>query len=137
METTVTQQFRSQILDFMADHDLVPHEAKEVINHREDGVEEFRAEWRVRGDYQQGVFASLSDIEDQIEFGLLERSGNVATNLLNVTVVLYDDSDMAVVLSSSDYSDDMNYEAQVFYGRHGRLDDALRHFQMLMGGARE
>jgi hypothetical protein len=113
----------------------VPKIADGDSDRREDGVEEFSKHWCVRGNYQQGIFASFTDHDDVIEFGLLERDGDVAVNLLHVTVVLEDDE--ARMNSMSEFDMDMNFDTCITPERQGRLDAALRFFARWLRGAAE
>lgn len=88
------------------------------------GVREFALSWSCRGTQAQGVLASIRDREDIIEFGLLERDGDDATNLLNATVVL----DEALLVCSSAINDEFNFSARVSPGQPDRLQSALDFF---------
>lgn len=132
MTCQMCQQIRERIAAFM-DRLPVPQTSGEDGVRREDGVAEFNKFWCVRGDYQQGVFASYADRDDVIEFGLLERDGETAVNLLHVTVVL--DEDVATVNSMSESSMDMNFDAYVTPEKQERLEDALRFFGEWLRGA--
>ena len=132
MTSPACQQLRERIAAFM-DSLPVPQAAGEGGLRREDGVEEFSKHWCVRGDHQQGVFASFTDRDDVIEFGLLERDGETAVNLLHVTVVL--DDDEAEVNSMSESNMDMNFDAYITPEKQGRLEDALRFFGEGLRGA--
>lgn len=132
MTSPACQQLRERIAAFM-DSLPVPQAAGEGGVRREDGVEEFSKHWCVRGDHQQGVFASFTDRDDVIEFGLLERDGETAVNLLHVTVVL--DDDEAEVNSMSESNMDMNFDAYITPEKQGRLEDALRFFGEGLSGA--
>lgn len=132
MTSPACQQLRERIAAFM-DSLPVPQSAHEGGVRREDGVEEFSKYWCVRGDHQQGVFASFTDRDDVIEFGLLERDGETAVNLLHVTVLL--DDDEAEVNSMSESNMDMNFDAYITPKKQGRLEDALRFFGEGLRGA--
>lgn len=132
MTSPACQQLRERITAFM-DSLPVPQAADEGSVRREDGVEEFSKHWCVRGDHQQGVFASFTDHDDVIEFGLLERDGETAVNLLHVTVVL--DDDETKVNSMSESNMDMNFDAYITPEKQGRLEDALRFFGEGLRGA--
>ena len=132
MTSPACQQLRERIAAFM-DSLPVPQAAGEGGVRREDGVEEFSKHWCVRGDHQQGVFASFTDRDDVIEFGLLEYDGETAVNLLHVTVVL--DDDEAEVNSMSESNMDMNFDAYITPEKQGRLEDALRFFGEGLRGA--
>lgn len=89
-----------------------------------NGVREFALNWPCRGTHAQGVLASIRDREDIIEFGLLERDGDDATNLLNATVVL----DEALLVCSSAINDEFNFSARVSPGQPDRLQSVLDFF---------
>ena len=98
---------------------------------REDGVLEFYKHWRVRGDGPtMGLFATYSDRDDLIEFGLTERDGEVVTNVLQASLVL-DGGELNVV---SEVRDDFNFDAIVIMGKAQALDDALRFFVTMFRG---
>jgi len=125
MTSQATQQLRGRIADFM-DRLQVPLIADENSHHREDGVPEFSKHWCVRGNEHQGVFASFTDHDDVIEFGLLERNGETVMNLLHVTVVL--DDDEAEMNSMSESSMEMNFDARISPEKQEYLENALRFF---------
>lgn len=133
MTSPISQQLRENIASFISRLPLPKSVADEAMDRREDGVCEFNRHWCVRGDQQQGVFASFSDRDDVIEFGLLERDGDSAVNLLHVTVVL--DDDVAEVNCISESNEDFNFDAYVTPEKQGRLDDALRFFSEGLYGA--
>ena len=118
-------QLRQHVASFMAELP-VPEATDGAAVEREDGVVEFGKHWRVRGDEEQGLFASYADRDDVIEFGLLERDGDTAINALHCTLVLEDGDGLFHV--ASDANTDLNYEVRVRPDATGRLDDALRHF---------
>jgi len=132
MTSPACQKLRERIAAFM-DRLPVPKDDGEDSFIREDGVKEFSKHWRVRGDYQQGVFASYTDCDDVIEFGLLERDGETAVNLLHVTVVLNDDG--AELNCMSEYDMDMNFNAYITPEKQEPLGDALRFFGEMLRGA--
>lgn len=132
MTRPACQQLRERITSFI-DSLPVPKTAGEGVVRREDGVEEFSKHWCVRGDHQQGVFASFADRDDVIEFGLLERDGEMAVNLLHVTVLL--DDDEAKLNSMSESNMDMNFDAYITPEKQGRLEEALQFFGERLRGA--
>lgn len=121
------QQLRKHILDFMTYLPIPPAESEDDVTIRDDGVEEFGKYWCVRGDHLEGVFASFSDNDDVIEFGLLERNGEIATNLLHVAVVLDDDN--AEISSMSEASGKMNFNVPLTRENMEYLDEALDFFE--------
>lgn len=98
---------------------------------REDGVLEFYKHWRVRGESQtSGLFATYSDRDDLIEFGLTERDGETATNVLHASIDL-DGGELNVV---SEVRGDFNLDAIVTPEKAQALDDALRFFVTVFQG---
>ena len=98
---------------------------------REDGVLEFYKNWRVRGEGQtSGLFATYSDRDDVVEFGLTERDGEIATNVLQASLVL-DGGELNVV---SEVRNDFNFDAIVTPEKAQALDDALRFFVTIFRG---
>lgn len=98
---------------------------------REDGVLEFYKNWRVRGESQtSGLFATYSDRDDVIEFGLTERDGEIVTNVLQASLVL-DGGELNVV---SEVRDDFNFDAIVTPEKAQALDNALRFFVTIFRG---
>lgn len=84
-------------------------------------------EWCVSGDLECGVFASYKDFEDIIEFGLLARDGDSATNLLHATLVLTD-ADNGELICSSEELAALNFSAFVTSNSCQRLNEPLRFF---------
>ena len=66
---------------------------------------------RVSGSALNGITATISDVDDVIEFGLLSRMEGEPTNLLNVSIVI--DADEAQILCVSDTRDDLNFSGKV------------------------
>lgn len=98
---------------------------------REDGVLEFYKNWRVRGESAvSGLFATYSDRDDLIEFGLTERDGDIVTNVLQVSIVL----DGGEVNAVSEVRSDFNFDAIVTPEKAQALDDALRFFVAIFRG---
>lgn len=98
---------------------------------REDGVLEFYKHWRVRGESPvSGLFATYSDRDDLIEFGLSERDGEIVTNVLQVSIVL-DGGELNVV---SEVRDDFNFDAIITPEKAQALDNALRFFVTIFRG---
>lgn len=133
MTSPVKQRLRENIIRFISGLPVPESTADEAPERRTDGVLEFGKHWCVRGDQQQGVFASFSDRDDVIEFGLLERTGDVAVNLLHVTVVLDDETSEVNCISESNA--DFNFDVHVTPEKQERLNDALRFFAEGLQGA--
>lgn len=126
------QHVREQIMDFMSAF-LPTRTAADTVDVRPDGVVEFNRQWKVRGDFDQGLFASLSDRDEVIEFGVLERRPGETINLLHVTVLLDDDGVGRINCISEDASD-LNFDAAVGDGRPDCLRATLAHFAQLLRG---
>lgn len=133
MPSSSISQFREIIHAAMRDMPVPTSTPDEALERRDDGVVEFNRHWCVRGNDQQGVFASFGDQDDVIEFGLLERDEGVAVNLLHVTVVLDDEASEMICMSES--NTDFNFEVQITPEKQGRLNDALRFFADGLRGA--
>jgi|GEM_PF-3046085 len=106
--TAEGQKLRAQIAQVMSAL-AVPVETAtgEAPVLRDDGVLEFYKNWRVRGEAaDSGLFATYSDRDDVIEFGLTERDGESTRNVLLATLVLDDDGGELYV--SSDANAEMN-----------------------------
>jgi hypothetical protein len=137
MTTTVltqeAQALRALVHAAMADL-AIPESTpnSEPPTKREDGVLEFYKHWRVRGESAvSGLFATYSDHDDLIEFGLTERDGEIVTNVLQASIVL-DGGEFNVV---SEVRDDFNFDAIVTPEQAQPLDDALRFFVTIFRGA--
>lgn len=124
------QAVRERIMAFMGGL-LPPPSADDVIEQRPDGVVECNRHWRVRGDFDNGLFASLSDRDEQIEFGVLERRPGETINLLHVTVLLDDDGEARINCISEDDSD-LNFDA-ASSETDPRLGRVLGRFAALLG----
>lgn len=72
---------------------------------------DFTHHWTCRGNYSTGIFASWTDHDDVIEFGILSRNENVAANILHVTVVL--ETDISFITVASDITTEMNFESRL------------------------
>lgn len=124
-------QVREKIVQFMLEVGVSLPEGMPVESQptrREDGVAEFNCHWRVRGDDDSGMFASWTDRDDVIEFGLSERSEGESVNLLHATVVLDDDVAQLNVMSErySDFNSDTSLSAPI--SEQSRLDEVLHLF---------
>jgi len=127
MTSPVSQQLREHVLTFMSSLPVpAPSSDPEAVK-RPDGVNEFGLQWKLRGSAPDGVFASFSDRDDVIEFGLLERTGDVATNILHATVVLDDDD--AQLNCMSEVNTDFNFDAYITPERLNRLRESLAFFE--------
>lgn len=136
MNTTVAthevQAMRERVLRAMSAlpiPDSTP--AGEPPVQRGDGVLEFYKHWRVRGESQtSGLFATYSDRDDLIEFGLTERDGDSVTNVLQASIDL-DGGELNVV---SEVRTDLNFDVIVTPEKAQALDDALRFFAATFQG---
>lgn len=134
MTSAVCQRVRERIFSFMGDLPVPARTAgDEPPQTRGDGVVEFGKHWRVRGNHRHGVFASVSDRDDVIEFGVLERDGDESINVLHATVLL--DDDEAAINCMSETTEELNFDARVAPDRFGRLNEALKAFADVLAGA--
>lgn len=127
MTSQVSQQLREHVLSFMRALPVPDQSSDPDAVRRADGVNEFGLHWQLRGSQSEGVVASFSDRDDVIEFGLLERDGDVATNILHATIVL-DDSD-AQLNCMSEVSSEFNFDAYITPESLARLQDSLTFFE--------
>lgn len=126
------QTLRDKISYFMKSLPLPDDDPLDVIRVREDGVKEFAKHWRVRGNQNEGVYASYTDCGDVIEYGVLERRGDeAATNILHVTVLL-EDQDVAEVNSISETKDELNFDTWLPHGKR-IFDKTLTYFAENIG----
>lgn len=114
---TNSQKIRARIVAFMSGLPI-------PLSHDGDGTTNLH--WRVRGNQQQGVYASFADDGDVIEFGLLDRDGDEAINLLHV--IVSPDEDEAQVTCVSESNTDMNFDIHITHEKLERLDGAMRFF---------
>nr|WP_228857613.1 hypothetical protein [Pseudomonas syringae]QOQ33452.1 hypothetical protein [Pseudomonas syringae pv. actinidiae] len=127
MTSPVSQQLRRHVLNFMSALPLPAQSSDPESFQRTDGVMEFGLHWQLRGTPSEGVFASFSDRDDVIEFGLLERDGDVATNILHATIVL-DDSD-AQLNCMSEVNTEFNFDAYITPDKLDQLRASLAFFE--------
>jgi len=127
MTSQVSQQLREHVLTFMRALPVPDQSSDPDAIQRADGVSEFGLHWQLRGSPLEGVVASFSDRDDVIEFGLLERDGDLSTNILHATIVL-DDSD-AQLNCMSEVSSEFNFDAYITPDRLARLQDSLAFFE--------
>jgi hypothetical protein len=137
MGTTLAgERLREQITRFMGAL-AVPEStpAGTPSARRADGVLEFYKHWRVRGtEPADGLYATYSDNDDVIEFGLTERSGSEARNILQASLVLTDDGGELNVVSEA--NTELNLDAVLTPQSTQPLQDALRFFgEVLRGGS--
>lgn len=142
MQTIKTSEvgirFRAHVMQALANL-AIPQSTPsgEPAKRRPDGVLEFYKHWRVRGGQDgstDGLYATLSDHEDVIEFGLTERQGEVVTNVLLATLNLEEDHGELNVISEAD--SELNVDAIVSPGGTKALDAALGFFvQHMTAGA--
>lgn len=126
------QAVRERIMGFMSGF-LPPRTEADTVDVRGDGVVEFNRQWTVRGNFDTGVFASLSDRDETIEFGVLERRPGETVNLLHVTVLL-DEDGLGRINSISEDASELNFDAALGVGRQDRLRATLDHFAQLVRG---
>jgi hypothetical protein len=136
MRTTVAgQQLRAAVATFMAAlavPDTTPSGTAPVA--RDDGVLEFYKHWLVRGEGSgNGLYATYSDNDDVIEFGLSERDGEIVRNVLQATLVLDGDGGELNVMSEA--RDTLNVDAIVTPEDSKQLDAALAFFREIIQGA--
>lgn len=128
MTSIAAQKLRTEIVTFMENLSL-PNTSDSSLT-REDGVVEFTKHWCCRGSYDQGVFASWSDQDDVIEFGLLERNGDSTVNLLHITVILNELE--SKVNSISEANGELNFDEYITTDRREPLQIALRNFGKML-----
>lgn len=126
MTSPVNQQLREYITNFFDGLSSPESGYDEPPERRMDGVIEFAKRWCVRGNEMRGVFASISDRDDIIEFGLLERDGDTTSNLLHVSVVF--DEELAEVICMSDANSDLNFTTPATPQKQVLLGNALQFF---------
>lgn len=88
----------------------------------------FNKHWTLRGNDEEGVYASYVDRDDVIEFGLLSRSGDAASNLLHATIVLDRAADVAELNCMSEADSELNFDAYVHPEQLSHLDLTLETF---------
>jgi hypothetical protein len=64
-------------------------------------VLEFYRHWRLLGDFEEGLFASYSDQDDVIEFGVTQRMDSEAINVLHACLILEDGYGSLNIVSST------------------------------------
>ena len=128
MNTIISNVIREHIHTMMA---ALPIPDDVVIERREDGIDEFNRHWCVRGDFDQGLFASYTDRDDLIEFGLLERSADQTINVLHVTLIL--DDDETLMHCFSEFDNTMNFDAKITPQHTTSLDKAIQFFARSLG----
>ena len=107
----------------------IPPELSESSS-REDGGIDYAKRWVVRDQ----LSASVSDADDVIELGLLERGeGGDAINVLHVTLVL-EDGRPSELNSLSEFNSDFNFDCLVSEEDTEQLDKALVYFGELLKG---
>lgn len=127
MTSPVGQKLRRQVIHFMDDLSIPKHTSgDELPIKRSDGISEFTKHWCVRGDHENGVFASFSDRDDIIEFGVLERQDGQPINLLHATLVLEDQE--AGLNCISETSMEFNFDVYVSPDNAESLQKTLEYF---------
>ncbi len=131
--TAAARALRDHVVAFMAALPIpAATPAGDAPRRREDGVLEFYKNWRLRGDARDGLFATYSDSDDVIEFGITERSDGVPINVLQASLVLDDDGARLNVMSETDA--ERNYDVQLSPRDLDRLGVALSAFAAVLRG---
>lgn len=68
-------------------------------------------QWCVKGDVSDGLFANVSDRDDVVELGLLERVDGEPVNRLHLTLVL--DENSIIVNSISETQEGLNFDGEI------------------------
>ena len=132
MTAATCQKVREHVLGFMSTLPGVGAVQDEGVVVRADGVREFRRQWMIRDDAAgMSLSASLSDRDDVIEFGLLQREGDTTVNVLYATLVLDDDEVLLNVVSEA--SMEFNFDAKVDESRLQRLQETLQFYAAHLG----
>ncbi|ANN80865.1 hypothetical protein [Bordetella flabilis] len=133
MTAATCRMVREHVLSFMSSLPGPGEEKDEEVIVRPDGVREFGRQWVVRrSPDESSLSATLSHRDNVIEFGLLQREGDEARNVLYATVVLDDEEVLLNVVSEADM--DYNFDAKVDESSLRRLDDVLRLYASYLGG---
>ena len=98
-----------------------------VVASADANNKEFTLHWCAKGSPTDGLFASIVDTDNIIEFGLLERIDGEARNIIHVGCVLDDEG--ADILVSSDEDSELNYTAAITVDKRKPLDTALEFFE--------
>lgn len=131
MTSPISQQIREHVLSFMGSLPVPSRTSDPESHERPDGVAEFGLHWLIRGDEHNGLFASFSDRDDVIEFGLLERDAGTAINILHATIVL-DDAD-AQLNCMSEVNSEFNFDAYITPQMNVKLQESLSFFEGQLG----
>ncbi|OAD16481.1 hypothetical protein [Achromobacter insolitus] len=132
MTAATCQKVREHVLGFMSTLPGIGAVQDEGVMVRADGVREFGRQWTVRDDASgMSLSASLSDRDDVIEFGLLQRDGDTTVNVLYATLVLDDDEVLLNVVSEA--SMEFNFDAKVDESRLQRLQETLQFYAAHLG----
>lgn len=119
VETTLVAKVRSQVQEALRAHGIQLQKDVDGPGHGK--------QWCVKGDAEDGLFASVSDRDDVIELGLLERSGGAPVNRLHVTVVL--DEECITLNSVSESQVELNFDGEISSNADLLgLDGALKAF---------
>ena len=119
--TSFACNVRDTISAFMSHLPIPDRDGRE--SREEPGFNKF---WCIRGDHLQGVFASYTDRDDVIEFGLFERGSVVGINHLHVAVVL-DDNEVEM-LCASEVNTEMNFNTAITPEKQECLISTLKFF---------
>ena len=100
---------------------------------RADGVVEFYKHWPLRAaDPDTSLYATCSDHDDVLEFGLTERQEAQTRNVLQATLVLTDEGGELNIISEANA--ELNLDAVVTPDHSNALQEALRYFGQLVRG---
>jgi hypothetical protein len=130
----IGQELRQQIQTFMASIPIperTPSGEPPAVNTA--GVAEFYKHWQVRGESPTtGLFATYSDNDDIIEFGLSERRDDTLRNVLQVSLGLTAEGGELNLLSET--QTDLNLDAEITPDNAQPLQRALRYFGQVIRG---
>jgi len=126
------QQLRATVHGFM-ERLQIPAALRAHVRGQSAGDVAFNHRWYVHGDHTRGLEASVSDHDDVIEFGLLERDGEMAINVLHATLVLEDDESELNCMSEP--TGELNFDVYVTPDKRGALDLTLDQFAQALLGA--
>lgn len=129
----VGQKLRKQVVQFMSGLPIPSSTpAGEAPLARDDGVLQFYKHWCVRGFGNSGLYATYSDNDDVIEFGLSERQGRDVLNVLQATLVL--DTEHGELNVVSETRSELNIDAVVTPAKAAALEAALLYFAEAFNG---
>lgn len=134
IESSAAAQLRELVEGFMGQLQIPESTpAGEAPVRRGDGVLEFYKNWRVRGQGKvDGLYASYSNNDDVIEFGLTERVGHDTVNVMQASLVL--DDERGELNVSSETESELNFDAVVLPQAAEPLRLALLQFEAKLRG---